>query len=147
MRETNYKISYNHLSILIDYMTRNGYIISIDRNGLKKIDSSLLSKISFEKPIEQIMTAGVFNESDNCVGVSSRIMTGQIINGGTGAFKLELNTNMILNSEYTYNPLEEKTSLIQDNVLINNIINTDTDSNTDNNTDADNEYIFMPDDD
>ena len=139
MKETGYNISYNHLSILIDYMTRNGYIISVDRNGLKKIDGSLLSKISFEKPIEQLMTAAVFNEKDDCVGVSSRIMTGQIINGGTGAFKLELNTNMILNSEYTKNYMDDN-NIIDDNILIKNIIE-------DNDNNSEDEYIFMPDDD
>jgi len=140
MKETGYNISYNHLSILIDYMTRNGFIISVDRNGLKKIDGSLLSKISFEKPIEQIMTAAVFNEKDDCVGVSSRIMTGQIINGGTGAFKLVLNTNMIMNSEYTINSMNTSYNVFDDNVLINNVINDD-----DKNIDDD--YILFDDDD
>lgn len=125
--QTSGKVNFNHLSILIDYMTREGYVISVDRNGLKKTKASLLSKISFEKPIDQIINAAVFNEYDECKGVSSRIMTGQIINGGTGICKVLLDTNMVLNSSQK-EINDTKTEYIdEDSTLINAIINDDDD--------------------
>ena len=99
MALTNNSVNYNHLSVLVDYMTKDGFILSIDRNGLAKTNASLLNKISFEKPIDQLINAAIFNEFDEIKGVSSRIMTGRNIKGGTGICDLIFNTEMVLNSE------------------------------------------------
>ena len=100
-------VKFNHISLIADYMTREGYILSVDRNGLDKSDASLLSKISFEKPGPKILNACLFNESDNLNGVSGRIMTGKMMRGGTGYCDLLFNSDIVMNSEYTdYNILE-----------------------------------------
>jgi DNA-directed RNA polymerase beta' subunit len=94
------KVNHTHISILIDMMTHTGNIISIDRHGLSKIDSEPFAKASFEKQMDHFVNAAVFNEKDRLESVSSKILMGKVINGGTGAFQLLLDTNKLENSEY-----------------------------------------------
>jgi hypothetical protein len=110
-------INHNHMSVLIDMMTHTGNIISIDRHGLSKIDSEPLSRASFEKTMDHFVNAAIFNEVDNIQSVSSRVMIGRVIPGGTGSFDLLLDTNKLINSEYikderggriTFSGLEEE---------------------------------------
>jgi len=96
-------INTAHISVLIDMMTFTGGIISIDRHGLSKIDSDPIAKASFEKTMEHFLNAAIFNEVDHVESVSSRIMLGRVIQGGTGAFDLILDVSKLENSEYTKN--------------------------------------------
>lgn len=93
-------VNYHHLSVLVDLMTRDGFMISIDRHGMGRTDAAPLGKVSFEKPVDQLLLAAVFNESDPLHGVSARIMTGNIIKGGTGMCDVMLDSEMIEKSEY-----------------------------------------------
>ncbi len=94
-------INHNHMSVLIDMMTHTGNIISIDRHGLGKIDSDVFARASFEKTMDHFINAALFNEKDTTNSVSSRILLGKVIPGGTGAFELLLDSEKIENSEYT----------------------------------------------
>ena len=94
-------INHNHLTVLVDFMTASGEITSIDRHGLGKLDVDPLAKCSFEKTMDHLLQAAVFNETDNMRSVSSKIMLGQVIPGGTGSFNLVLDTDKLVNSEYT----------------------------------------------
>ena len=94
-------INHNHLSVLVDFMSANGEITSIDRHGLGKLNVDPLAKCSFEKTMDHLVQAAVFNETDHLKSVSSKIMLGQVIPGGTGAFNLILDTEKLVNSEYT----------------------------------------------
>ncbi len=125
-------VGYTHLSILADIMTSSGIIMSIDRHGMGKSDMDVLGRASFEKAVEQILTASVFNETDSMHGVSSRIMCGQVIKGGTGYCDVILDTELVEKSEYTEeNKYKQYTEIISDNIA-KDIINKD------------NEDIFMP---
>uniref|UniRef100_A0A6C0ACJ0 DNA-directed RNA polymerase n=1 Tax=viral metagenome TaxID=1070528 RepID=A0A6C0ACJ0_9ZZZZ len=94
------KSNYQHVSILLDVMTSNGNLISVDRHGLNKVDTNPFARASFEKTIEQFINASVFCETDTMNSVSSRIMAGLVIKGGTGSIDLEMDTNMLEKSEY-----------------------------------------------
>ena len=94
-------VNHSHMSVLIDMMTHMGNIISIDRHGLDKVDSEPIAKASFEKTMDHFLNAALFNQKDNLQSVSSRIMMGRVIPGGTGAFELMLDTDKLENSEYT----------------------------------------------
>jgi len=59
-----------------------------------------MAKASFEKTMEHFVNAAVFNESDKLKSVSSKIMVGQVIPGGTGSFDIILDTDKLINSEY-----------------------------------------------
>ena len=93
-------INIAHLSLLADVMTNNGNITSIDRHGINRLDTDPLSRASFEKTVEQLIMAAAFNEVDHMRSVSSRIMAGRCIKGGTGLCDILLDTDTIENSEY-----------------------------------------------
>lgn len=92
-------VNHTHIALLGDVMTNNGGITSIDRHGINRLDTDPMGRASFEKTIEQLLLAAAFNEVDYLRGVSSRIMVGRCIKGGTGLCNLILDTNMIENSE------------------------------------------------
>ncbi len=94
-------VNYQHVSIFGDLMTNVGTLTSIDRHGLNKLDTDPLARASFEKTVEQLITAAVFNETDHMKSVSSRIMAGLCIKGGTGLCNLILDKELLENSEYT----------------------------------------------
>jgi DNA-directed RNA polymerase II subunit RPB1 len=116
------KINHNHMSVLIDMMTHTGGITSIDRHGLSKVEFEPIAKASFEKTMDHFLNAAIYNEKDHIESVSSRIMLGRVIPGGTGAFELLLDTDKLENSEYTKNenagritfPALEEESLFKD---------------------------------
>lgn len=94
------EVNYQHVSMIVDQMTATGQINSVDRHGMNKSDNDPLSRASFEKTVEQLLIAAVYGETDHMKGVSSRIMAGAVIEGGTGYCGLELDTDMIEKSEY-----------------------------------------------
>lgn len=114
--------SYQHVSILADIMTMNGYIMSIDRHGVHKSESDPLCKASFEKTVEQLLTAAVFSESDYMRGISARIMAGMVIRGGTGYPVIKVNTKAILDSEYVEDIHESNQKTIDSGGIANDII-------------------------
>lgn len=93
-------VNYQHVSILADIMTNTGKLTSIDRFGINRLDTDPLSRASFEKTVEQLLTAAVFGEVDTMRSVSSRIMVGRAIKGGTGLCDIMLNSKMLENAEY-----------------------------------------------
>lgn len=114
------KLNQTHLSLLVDMMTHNGDITSIDRHGLSKLDSDPFAKASFEQTMDHFVNASIFNERDTMKSISSNVMLGKVIPGGTGAFDLYLDTGKLENSEYTadesggrvtFTPLEEDSIL------------------------------------
>jgi len=88
-----------HIMLLCDVMTNTGSITSIDRHGINRLDTDPMGRASFEKTIEQLIWASAFNEVDYLRGVSSRIMVGRCIKGGTGLCELVVDTDVIENSE------------------------------------------------
>ena len=92
-------VNYHHLSLLVDLITHSGILISIDRHGLVKLDNDPLSKASFEKTVDILLQAAVYNDVDTVQSVSSRIMCGRTFNGGTCAFDLMMDNEAIINSE------------------------------------------------
>lgn len=114
------KLNSTHLSLLVDMMTHNGETTSIDRHGLSKLESDPCARASFEQTMDHFINAAIFNEKDTMKSVSSNVMLGKVIPGGTGAFDLMLDTNKLENSEYTsdetggritFAPLEEDSIL------------------------------------
>ena len=117
--------NYQNVSILVDLMTANGYIMSIDRHGINKSDTDPLSRASFEKTVEHLLTAAVYSETDNMVGISSRIMAGLAIKGGTGYCDISLDINTIQNSEYLEEYEQKQIFAVEGTPIINDIIKQD----------------------
>jgi len=129
-------VNHTHMSLLVDTMTFNGFIISIDRHGLNKIDSDPMSRASFEKTMEHFVNAALFNEVDSLQSVSSRVIVGRTINGGTSSFNISVDLDKIKNTEYIENESKGRTNYINiiKDPLFDDIINNDL-------TDMD---FFMP---
>ena len=77
-------VNYRHLALLVDTMTNRGYMLSIDRHGINRVDFGPLAKCSFEETTDMLIKAGIFAEVDRINGVSANIMLGQIPPCGTG---------------------------------------------------------------
>jgi DNA-directed RNA polymerase beta' subunit len=105
-------VNHTHISLLVDMMTYNGEVISINRHGMNKVDYDPISKASFEKTMDHFINAAIFSETDKMQSVSSRIAIGRVIPGGTGAFDLLLDTEKLKNSEYITNETGGRTSFI-----------------------------------
>jgi len=93
-------VNYNHLSVIVDLMTVNGMLMSVDRHGMNKSDNEPLARVSFEKMVDQLITSAVFSEVDHMKSVSSRIMAGLVVKGGTGMCNVVLDTELLEKSEY-----------------------------------------------
>ena len=116
-------VNHHHLSILVDVMTHVGAITSIDRHGINRLDTDPLARASFEKTIEQLILAGIFNEVDHMKSVSSRIMAGKVIKGGTGLCQILLDTDILENAEYVEEEETVKTfTELTENIFINDIL-------------------------
>ena len=93
-------VNYRHVSLLCDFMTNKGYLVSIDRFGINRdVELGPLAKCSFEETTEQIFKASIFGEKDKLDGVSANIMMGQLIPSGTGDTKILLDEMKLLGVE------------------------------------------------
>lgn len=88
-------INYRHLALLVDTMTNRGYLMSIDRHGINRVDIGPLAKCSFEEVTDMLTKAGVFAEIDRITGISANVMLGQIPKCGTGDTQIILDEEII----------------------------------------------------
>jgi DNA-directed RNA polymerase II subunit RPB1 len=103
-------INYHHISLITDLMTNTGVITSIDRHGINRLETDPLVRASFEKTIEVLINAAVFNETDLMRSVSSRIMAGKVFRGGTGLCEVLIDNNILENSEFDEYKVEKHES-------------------------------------
>jgi DNA-directed RNA polymerase II subunit RPB1 len=78
------KVNYHHLAVLVDTMTFTGRIVPVSRFGMKKNETGVLAKSSFETTSKVMFDAAVWGEFDSMRGVSANIMFGQKPPCGTG---------------------------------------------------------------
>lgn len=123
----NNQINFTHLSLLSDLMTHLGLIVSVDRHGVPKLENEVMSKASFEMTMDHFINAAIFNEKDNIKSVSSRIMMGRNINGGTSSFDLKLDSDKLIRSEYTMDETGGRFDIIplEEDVILNEIMNNE----------------------
>jgi DNA-directed RNA polymerase II subunit RPB1 len=125
-------VNYHHISLLVDVMTHSGSLISIDRHGINRQDTDPLSRASFEKTMEQFINAAAFNETDKLKSVSSRIIIGRMINGGTGYCQLMMDNDILENTELNVSTIQQGLSLsddiikLDDNMIIDDLIMKDS---------------------
>ena len=78
------KVNYHHLAVLVDTMTFSGRIVPVNRFGMKKNETGVLAKSSFEETSKVMFEAATWAERDSMRGVSANIMFGQKPPCGTG---------------------------------------------------------------
>jgi DNA-directed RNA polymerase II subunit RPB1 len=106
--------NYQHVEILADLITQLGDLTPIDRRGISKVGTGPLMKASFEKTMEQFLSACAFSEVDHMRSVSSKVATGHIVNGGTGAFDVLLDHNAIKKTMFA----QRESSISQEDLAI-----------------------------
>jgi len=80
-------VDYRHLSLVADYMTFEGEYKAFNRFGMTS-NASALQKMTFETTMSFLRDATVDGASDNLTSPSARLVLGQLVKGGTGAFDL-----------------------------------------------------------
>lgn len=95
-----YKKYNSHIILISDFMTHPGFLVSIDRHGLQNLNIDPLTKAAFERPDTEFINCAVANKTDKLTSVSSRVMAGMTIKGGTGYSGITLDVDLIENSEY-----------------------------------------------
>jgi DNA-directed RNA polymerase II subunit RPB1 len=78
------RVNYHHLSVLVDTMTFSGRIVPVNRFGMKKNETGVLAKSSFEETSKVMFEAATWSDRDSMRGVSANIMFGQKPPCGTG---------------------------------------------------------------
>jgi DNA-directed RNA polymerase II subunit RPB1 len=123
------RINHHHLAVVCDYMTSQGLITSIDRNGVSKIDTDTLARASFEKTVFIFVNAAIFSEVDDLKSVSSKIILGSPFKGGTGLCSVSLDIDMLENSafdEYKGAKTEKDFNELSTYSLIDDVLSKDT---------------------
>ncbi len=80
----------NHIELLVDFMTFNGNLLPINRNGLNNRNVGPLMRSTFEQNYKVLTDAAIFSEKENFRDISSNIMIGKKPPIGTNAFELIL---------------------------------------------------------
>jgi DNA-directed RNA polymerase II subunit RPB1 len=78
------KVNSHHLAVLVDTMTFGGRIVPVNRFGMKKNETGVLAKSSFEETSKVMFEAAMWADRDSMRGVSANIMFGQKPPCGTG---------------------------------------------------------------
>lgn len=90
-----------HVALLVDIMTHHGSIASISRYGMKKEQTGVLSRASFEESTDHFLNAAFFSENEAIRGVSASIICGKRSRMGTGLCDLIMNMNVIEHNDQT----------------------------------------------
>jgi hypothetical protein len=80
-------VDIRHLFLIADYMTQGGGFRAMNRAGIEAHGSPYL-KMSFETTMGFLINALVQGEHDRMTSPSARIVTGRVVDSGTGAFDL-----------------------------------------------------------
>jgi DNA-directed RNA polymerase II subunit RPB1 len=127
-------INYHHIIMVCDLMTHTGNITSIDRFGINKLGIGVLSRATFEKTMEILTYAAVYNQTDHLKNVSSSIMLGKPFRGGTGLCSVSMDNDILENSEFGASDRDDKTQMNLSKMnIISDILNN-----------KDNRNLFIP---
>jgi DNA-directed RNA polymerase II subunit RPB1 len=79
-----------HLRALTNSMTHRGYIMSMTRHGINRVDFSVLQRASYEEPVDMILQAALTAEKDDLNGMCQCILAGQKVPVGTGTVSISI---------------------------------------------------------
>lgn len=82
-----------HMMMIVNTMTRGGYIMPLSRHGLNRMDTGPLLRCTFEETPDILCDAACFGEHDNGKGVSQNIIAGRIAAIGSGLARIEMDMN------------------------------------------------------
>jgi DNA-directed RNA polymerase beta' subunit len=116
-------VNKRHLDMLINSMTANGSIMSVNRYGIDRKQVGPLAKACFEQPVDNFMYSATKGEIDPLRGVSSIVCVGKLNKVGTGMVDLFIDmkkTDKYYNELYKDNK-EEVTEEQDENEYIDDV--------------------------
>ena len=116
-------VNFRHIATLCEGMTNRGYITSITRHGINRLDFGPMRKSTFEETVDILFEAGLYGETDNLKGISENIMVGQLAPLGTGSFDIFLNVNSLQDAKMIQD-LEEIEEVDENEMGFENSIHT-----------------------
>lgn len=93
-------VNHRHLDILVDKVTFNGSISSVNIYGLDRKIIGPLSKAVFERPLACLLTAAQKAELDRLSSIGACIATGKVGRFGTGMVDVILDNQSVITNEY-----------------------------------------------
>jgi DNA-directed RNA polymerase beta' subunit len=101
-----------HTKLLVEKMTFTGTINSISRYTLRKDESGVISKMSFEESVDIMVKAGFAGDVEKVNGISASIVCGKRGNIGSGFMDLKMDMNKLKNAKPVFR--EEDGRVIQE---------------------------------
>lgn len=89
-------INLCHVMLLVDKMTNGGSISSISRYTMRREDTGVLARSSFEETLDNLLGAGVHGQEDPTRGVSASIICGKRAKIGTGLCEVSIDLNKLV---------------------------------------------------
>lgn len=86
-------IQLHHAILIVDVMTWNGVPTPLNRFGIHDINTSILSKCTFERPINIIVDGSCKGHNEDIISASASVMCGTMGTYGTGSVHLKLPPN------------------------------------------------------
>ena len=77
-----------HTWLLSDTVTRSGVVNALNRHNMEDLGGSLLQCASFEQTLDVLETGAAFGKHDNLGGATEKLIVGQPVHVGTGAFSI-----------------------------------------------------------
>ena len=94
-------LNVRHLLLLVDWMTQNGNLTPMTRHGLKKINSEVLKRASFEEVVGVFINAAVQEKKDPLDSISACILTGKTAHIGANLVHVETEEEKPLFDDWT----------------------------------------------
>jgi DNA-directed RNA polymerase beta' subunit len=76
-------VNPKHIELVVDRMTLDGTISSINRYGMDRKQFGPLAKAAFEETCENLLKSGIYGETDDLNGVVGAILTGKVPHTGS----------------------------------------------------------------
>lgn len=105
-----------HMMMIVNTMTRGGYIMPLSRHGINRMDTGPLLRCSFEETPDILCDAACFGEQDNGRGVSQNIMTGKLPEIGTGLMAIKVSPSMMHPRETLHHNITHKRKVLKSTV-------------------------------
>lgn len=82
-------LNVRHLLLLVDWMTQTGKLTPMTRHGLKKVQSDIVKRATFEEVVGVFIDAAVHERKDPVDSISACILTGKTASIGANTVHLE----------------------------------------------------------
>lgn len=117
LSEQGLTVDMRHLMLVSDVMTADGSVKAIGRQGISGQKTSILARAAFEITVDHLLRAGMRGETDALNGVAENIIVGQPVNLGTGAVRLAIDPDRMVERDVVTVPPPEPHPVIELPVL------------------------------